>query len=347
MAQPRTDTRRSPLRALATATAAAAGLLLGACAHQAATPASMQAHLDAAKQAAGSDLGAFLNLCKPASPTRPVITDEALLKMMAAPAVAPAKAFDNLYYVGSGWVSAWALKTSDGLLLIDAMNTNEEVDRLVLAGLRQLGQDPAQIRTVLVTHGHGDHYGGAQYLRQLGGAQPPRLVMSALDWDMTATQLEFASPVWPAPPKRDAARDVSAQDAQVLRQGDTAVTMFITPGHTLGTISPVFDVTWNGQKHRAMIWGGTSFNFGRDLDRLDAYIASTERMKRVAREQNVDVLLSNHPGTDGSAKNLAALRGTGAGGANPYIVGVDTVQRAMTVAGECARANRDRFEMNP
>jgi len=48
----------------------------------------------------------------------------------------PGKAFDNLYFVGSKWVSAWAITTSDGIILIDAMDNDDEAERIVDAGLR-------------------------------------------------------------------------------------------------------------------------------------------------------------------------------------------------------------------
>lgn len=312
----------------------------------AATEATVQAHVDTATKAAGSDLGAFLRLCQPAPAQRPTPTDESLAKLIATPGPQAQAAFDNLFYLGSGWVSAWALKTSDGIVLIDALNTAEEVDRLVVGGMRQLGLDPAQIRTVLVTHGHGDHYGGAQRLKELAGATPPRLVMSALDWQMTATQLEFASPLWPTPPRFDAQRDMAARDGEVLRQGDAQITMPLTPGHTLGTISPVIDVQSGNRSWRAVIWGGTGFNFGRDLARMDAYIASTDRMRELVRAQGIEVLLSNHPSYDGTDAKLAQLRTARAADApHPFVVGTDAVLRALTVAGECARANKARFEM--
>jgi len=278
--------------------------------------------------------------------TRPTIGDAALAKLIATPGPEPAAAFDDLYYLGSGWVSAWLLKTSDGLVLIDALNTAEEADRLIVGGMRKLGLDPAQIRTLLITHGHGDHYGGAQRIQQIVGGAGARVVMSEQDWTMTATQLEFASPLWPPAPVRDAQRDIASRDGDVLQQGDARIGVYITPGHTMGTISPIIEVKANGKTHRALIWGGTGFNFGRDFERLDAYIRSTDRMRQVVREQQVDVLLSNHPGFDGTPAKLAALRTRGGDDkTNPYVVGTETVLRALTVAGECARANRVRFEM--
>lgn len=310
------------------------------------TEADVQAHVDAAKKAAGTDYGAFLNLCGPAPVTRPAAGSIDLAGLIARPAPAPGAAFDNLVYVGAAWVSAWALKTSDGLVLIDALNTVDETDRLIVGGLRKLGLDPASIKTVLVTHGHGDHYGGADRVREVAAASRPRIVMSELDWTMTATQLEFASPIWPAPPKRDPQRDLAIQDGAVLTQGDTAVTLYVTPGHTLGTISPVFEVRAGDRRWKALLWGGTSFNFGRDFKRLDAYIAAAERMREVAREQKIEVLLSNHPANDQTATRLERMRADPAM-PNPFVIGTEGVMRTLTVAAECAKANRVRFQMMP
>jgi len=70
------------------------------------------------------------------------------------------------YYIATSWVSAWALKTSDGIILIDALNNTREARELIEGALVKLDLAPAQIKFVVVTHGHGDHYGGAGYLVQ-------------------------------------------------------------------------------------------------------------------------------------------------------------------------------------
>jgi glyoxylase-like metal-dependent hydrolase (beta-lactamase superfamily II) len=176
--------------------------------------------------------------------------DAGLARLINQPAPVPGQAFDNLYYVGSAWVSAWVLKTSEGLILIDALNNTKEAADLIEGGMRRLGLDPAQIRYVLVTHGHGDHYGGAQMIADRYRA---RVVASEIDWKMMETGLEFDSKLWDRPPKRD----MAVHDGDTLTLGDTTVRFLITPGHTLGTISPVFDVRHGGKVHKAMIWGGT------------------------------------------------------------------------------------------
>jgi metallo-beta-lactamase class B len=40
----------------------------------------------------------------------------------------PARAADNLYFLGNGIVAAWAVDTSDGIILIDTLNNQEEAD---------------------------------------------------------------------------------------------------------------------------------------------------------------------------------------------------------------------------
>lgn len=303
--------------------------------------ATVQAHVDAATRAAGSDLKPFLALCKPAPAIRPKGDDHRLAALIAKPAPPPGKAFDNLYFLGDAWVSAWALDTSDGIILLDALNNGKEAARLIEGGLRQLGLDPARIKDIVVTHGHGDHYGGVSYLV---GRYRPRVVMSDADWTMTATNLEFRSAYWDAPPHRVKGRDIAAHDGETITLDGTTVTLYVTPGHTLGTISPVFDVTWHGVRHRVLEWGGTGFNFGADFARLDAYIASTDRMQALAQQQKIDVLISNHSSFDEAPAKLARLRAA-PDGPNPFVIGTSAVQRALDVMGECARAQRDRFAM--
>jgi metallo-beta-lactamase class B len=261
--------------------------------------------------------------------------DEMLTKLINQPPPEPGQAFDNLYYVGSTWVSAWVLKTSNGLILIDALNNTKEAADLIEGGMRRLGLDPAQIRYVLVTHGHGDHYGGAQMIAERYGA---RVVASEIDWKMMETGLEFDSKLWDRPPKRD----IAVSDGETLTLGDITVRFMITPGHTLGTITPVFEVRDGGRVHKAMIWGGTSFNFGRDMDRLDSYITQTERMRELSAKWGIDVPLSNHPGYDGTVAKLK-VRAAGTSGTNPFISGQAVVDRAMRVLNTCARAQRTRF----
>jgi metallo-beta-lactamase class B len=59
--------------------------------------------------------------------------------------------FDNLYFIGQGAVSAWAVKTSAGLVIIDSLNNPSEAEYILVEGLRKLGPQPGG-------HEVRDHY---------------------------------------------------------------------------------------------------------------------------------------------------------------------------------------------
>ena len=53
--------------------------------------------------------------------------------------IAPFKLFDNLYYVGIGSVGAWALTTSEGIILFDTLNNPQEAETYIVDGLKKIG----------------------------------------------------------------------------------------------------------------------------------------------------------------------------------------------------------------
>ena len=333
-------------RALAPAALAIAAALAG-CAHTSpglppASTETVAAHVAKAKQLAGDDLGYLMRLCEPQPADRATPSaamDEGLRKLIAKPAPPATQVFDNLYFVGGDWVSAWVLKTSEGLILIDALNNTQEAQALIEGGMQKVGLDPRQIKYIVVTHGHGDHYGGASYLVD---KYHPHVIASEADWNMMHGTLEFNSALWDRPP----ARDMAVRDGQKLTLGDTTMTFYVTTGHTLGTLSPAFDVRSGGRTYHALLWGGTSFNFGNDFSRLQSYVANTERMRTLAAREPIDVLLSNHSGWDGSIAKMNAVRAAGGpSGRNAFVTGPQVVDRSMQIMGECARAQSDRFRL--
>jgi metallo-beta-lactamase class B len=236
----------------------------------------------------------------------------------------PVTVFDNLHFVGQTEFSAWAVTTSAGIIVIDAIY-DYSVEDEVVGGLKKLGFDPAQIRYVIVSHGHADHAAGAKLLQERFGA---RVIMSAADWEMVEQQ----NPPWK--PRRD----LVATDGQALTLGDTTLTLHLTPGHTPGTISTLVPVRDGARRHVAALWGGTLFNFGPIRDRLLAYADSAARFRDIVTKVNAEVLLSNHTEYDGSKVKLPALAARRAGDRHPYVVGNDSVRRYLTVANECALA---------
>ena len=152
--------------------------------------------------------------------------------------------------------------------------------------------------------------------------------MSAADYDL----LDRQNPTWK--PKRD----IEATDGYKLTLGDTTLTLYLTPGHTEGTISTIVPVRDGGRQHLAAAWGGTAFNFGPNKDRLGMYIKSAARFRDIVQKAGADVLIANHTNFDGSKTKLPLVAKRQSGEAHPYVIGRDAVQRYVTVAHECAQA---------
>ena len=303
---------------------------------------TVDGHTAAARAAAGTEhVGVFNSLC--------VATEERASSNPAparsgAPApppdrakwhVEPQKVFDNLYYLGQSEYSAWAVNTSAGIIVIDTLFDYSVEDEIV-NGLTKLGLDPKNIKYVIVSHAHSDHAGGAKLLQDRFGA---RVLMSEADWDLTARNTQS----WPKPK-----RDMVVTDGQKLTLGDTTLTMYLTPGHTPGTISTIIPVKDNGRPHVVAEWGGTGFNFTVSPDKprsywYETYARSADHFRDAVKKSGADVLIANHPEQDGAKAKLAALATRKAGAPNPYVIGNDSVTRYVTMVGECARASRLRF----
>src|SRR5215471_361692 len=300
---------------------------------------AIQAHTAAATAAARNDFKGSLSMCTPpaqAPAQRGAQGGGGQANVQPTIEPAASKAFDNLYFVGLRSVAAWAVKTSDGIIMIDALNNAKDAENTIVPGLKSLGLDPNQIKYVVITHSHGDHYGGAQYLID---NFHPRVIMSDADWKGVEGPLQFDNPNWSKPPKRD----ITINDGYKLTLGDTTLTLYVTPGHTPGTISPVIPVRDNGQPHTAFLWGGTGFNFERTSANFARYAASAERMSQMVGKSAIDVFLSNHPNVDSALTKLEAVKARQPGQTNPFVVGTGTVQRFLTVVGECAKAQEATF----
>jgi metallo-beta-lactamase class B len=308
------------------------------------TPASSGAapHVAAAKKAAGQDhLALFNNICSPPPKPQPQQAGGQGGGQPAAPPpretwyAPPVKVFDNLYYVGMTEYSAWAVTTSDGIIVIDPL-FHYSVEEEIVNGLTKLGLDPKRIRYVVVSHAHQDHVAGAAFLQDRGA----RVVMSAADWDWLANDPGR----WPK-----ARRDMVAFEGQKLVLGDTVLTIHLTPGHTPGTISTVIPLRDGANRHTAILWGGTGFNWRSGSPRYitpdrppkfwyDNYANSAQKMRGIAKQVGADVVLSNHPQYDQSTTRLALMPKRAPGQPHPYVIGRESVDRFLTVAEECAKA---------
>jgi metallo-beta-lactamase class B len=318
---------------VAAALIAAAGFGVAAVAAQPADP--IEAHLAAAKAAAGFDFtGTLVRTCvvpqtgpgRDVAPPPPPARDTWYTE--------PGKVFDNLYFVGTKFHNAWALTTSDGIILLDTLYDYASEEAIV-GGMKKLGLDPATVKYVIVTHAHGDHDGGAKLMQD---RYHSRIVFGGPDWD----SIEKSQNQWPhGKPKRD----IVASDGQKITLGDTTVTLVLTPGHTPGTVSMFFPVKDNGRTLTVAYSGGTAFNFVNDVPHFDTYINSQRKMAEMAGRLNATVLMSNHSEFDNALTKVKLVTARKPGEPHPFELGKDAVLRYFKVTDECAQATRQKLVM--
>jgi metallo-beta-lactamase class B len=330
-------------------TSVAAALVVAAAAHTTVAlqaqgrrdyDAEIRAALASAKEAAEFEfLGSLVRTCLLPQSGGENTTD-ALPNFVANPAsvpprsawyAEPAKVFDNLYFVGGKIHSAWALTTSDGIILIDTIFPYNS-EELIVGGLKKLGLDPSTIKYVIISHAHGDHIGGAEMLQTRYKA---RVVMGAADWD---TVEKFPNRYKTMAPKRD----IVATDGMKITLGNTTVSIVHTPGHTPGTLSYTFTVSDRGRPVNVVYSGGTAFNFVNNtpdpgIRNFQQYIESQRKMAEQAAITRATVLLSNHSEFDNAVNKNHMLAGRG-DGPHPYEIGQEWVQRYFKVLEGCARA---------
>jgi metallo-beta-lactamase class B len=298
-------------------------------------PDTIEAHLAAGKNAAGGRdstpefYGLVTAICvapqrgAPA-PDAPAPVEDANRK---ATYLEPKKAFDDVYWMGTRGESAWLLTSDDGYILYDTARVYDAEDVLV-GGMKKLGLDPAKVKYVIVSHGHLGESGGAYLFQSRYGA---RIVTA--DWDL----IEGSVNGYPTGKPR---RDIMPTDGMKIAVGDRSVTLYLTPGHTPGTISGIFQVHDRGKPLTVVYSGGTEFNFPNDVAHFDQYLASVGRQASLAKEAGATVIINNQSQFNGAADRLRMLADRKDGERHPLDVGAEAVARYFKIEDECAQAQR-------
>ncbi|KAH7070233.1 beta-lactamase-like protein [Paraphoma chrysanthemicola] len=248
--------------------------------------------------------------------------------------VKPFKAFDNLYFVGHTGVSSWAITTTEGIILIDTLNNPGEVDKVMLPMLTEMGLKGEDIKKIIVTHEHLDHYGGALYLQNKYNAT---VYGSAAFWDAIVALPANATP--PAPRRGEVVSDTVG-----VTLGDTSITVIETPGHTLGTISLSFPVSDNGVPHIAGLMGGTGTPAQKELREMK--VQSGFQFAEFALERGIDALVSNHQAADHAVQNADILEHRATDEPNPFVIGVQNFVNYLKINAVCSQVIAARQGMD-
>jgi metallo-beta-lactamase class B len=253
------------------------------------------------------------------------------------PPIEPTRIFDNVYVIGNAGTVVYVVQTSAGLLMFDSLGANQ-VESQLLPGFQKLGLDPAQVKAIVVAHGHADHFGGSPYFQERFGA---KIYVSSADWNLMenppARGGRAAAPV--TLPKRD---QVIAE-GQPIVLGDLTVTPVALPGHTPGAMGFIFPVRDGGRTRIAGLFGGTILTPGPISDEgLRTYATSVAHFKEQTQRAKAEIVLANHPLMDPVAPKLQRLAARRAGDPHPYVVGPENYQRFLDVIAACTEVNLAR-----
>jgi glyoxylase-like metal-dependent hydrolase (beta-lactamase superfamily II) len=236
---------------------------------------------------------------------------------------------------GLGHVNCYALEDERGIAIVDPGLPGQESWTHLVDRLDRSGAGLARVHTVIVTHSHPDHFGGAGRVRQEVGAELVTHELFRTWWDPSEdeTPLEEAPNPWratpwageeymPDPDRRKRFEEMRSnnlfpaprptrrvEDAEVVTLARREWVSMHTPGHTadhLCLFDPAEGVLLSGDHVLPTITPHIS-GIGTSEDPLAEFFASLDRMTEL---EGVTIVLPahGHPFTDVAGRAKAIRR---------------------------------------
>lgn len=221
--------------------------------------------------------------------------------------VEPFRIYGNLYYVGNKSVGSHLIDTGAGLILIDT--TYPTTVAMLIQSIWELGFDPREIRCIIHTHGHFDHFGGTALLKELSGAVT---YLGEGDAKMFRERPELSlNDHCGCPYFENFVPDRTMKDGDIITLGNTSIRIAETPGHSDGVISFFTEVEENGIRLIAGMHGGAGMNtlcrpFIRKHHNEHCRADFLGGLQKVYKE-HVDIMLGNHAGHNKTVEKRQAM----------------------------------------
>lgn len=254
---------------------------------------------------------------------KPVITSETIKAMEDMSFFTHSLIFDDLLIIAQRETNCFVLKTSDGLIMIDAIWPSKKAFDAIIKAIIEAGWSPDAIRKLVLTHGHVDHTGCGKWLVEQYHANTYLSKTDDIFWREHPTKPDRPE-TW-----KDYNIDYYLQDGDSITLGDKTIYVYSTPGHTPGCLSYIFPVKENGENHMAALWGGTTPPWSKAG--VQQYLKSLDYFVDAAIFRNVDVALSNHTAIDNGLERIAYSRKRLSYMPNIYIIGSDGFQKYCQV----------------
>lgn len=211
--------------------------------------------------------------------------------------VEPFRIKGNLYFVGTATFSTHLIDTGDGLIILDVPPFQSFP--YVLNNIWRLGFDPRDIKLIIISHGHVDHYGSANAMKHLTGATT---ALGKVDADDMAKQPEVYIEDLKMFGGLDEhfVPDITLEDGQVIEMGNTKIRCVWIPGHSLGAMAHFWECQDGDNTYKVGIYGGAGFvtlqdamikRFHYPENLADMFLESIDKVW----DEHVDIMLGNHP----------------------------------------------------
>jgi len=208
----------------------------------------------------------------------------------------PFKIFGNLYYVGDKKVCCHLVDTGNGLILFDTGYAHAA--HLLIGNIYKLGFNPKDIKIIIHSHGHFDHFGASRRIKELYGS---KIYMGKADVERLKTNPRCAlMELSPEPYAAIPETDVSLNDGDIVSLGNTQIRCVSAPGHTEGVMAFFFEVEDGTERKQVGYWGGVGF-FTIHQAYLKKYDLPLDLKYRLGetiiklRKESPDITIGNHP----------------------------------------------------
>lgn len=209
----------------------------------------------------------------------------------------PFRIAGNLYFVGNLWCSSHLIDTGDGLILLDTP-TAAGLPGLMF-NITSLGFHLKDLKYIVISHAHTDHFGAAAALAHFTGAKIFLSEVDARDMQQSPQRMEKMNADLGAY-NECFIPDVELKDGDVIALGNTRIRCVLTPGHTVGVMSHFWTLEEGGRSLHVGIYGGAGFvtlsraALERNHQPLSLQKDFLSSIDKVWAEP-VDVMLGNHP----------------------------------------------------
>lgn len=162
---------------------------------------------------------------------QPVVTRETIRAMEDMTFFTHAQIFDDLLIVAQRETACFVLKTTGGLIIIDAIWPDKRAFDAITDAIRAVGWNPTHIKKLLLTHGHVDHTGCGRWFVEQYRVKTYLSKEDDIFWKK--------HPVKPDRPEtwKDYPIDVYLRDGDTVALGDKMIYVYSTPSHTPGCLS--------------------------------------------------------------------------------------------------------------